>query len=109
MHTQTQTQFSVDSMSRSEIQELIKLDRELDEAIITVTDEIAFYKLVHDMKQNPQLSKTEINSLAKKHLATEHGLEIEDLDENWDFYISDLIINANVFINKKTDATKKTN
>ena len=95
MRTQTKTQSSVDQFSLEAIQSRIDLDNELDEAIISAADAKALAKFVRDVKQNPKLLEIEINTLAKQHLADEHGLELEDLNDDWNEYVSDLRFNAN--------------
>lgn len=107
MHTQAQTQFSADQFPIKN-QRIFDIDKELDEAMISVTNVIALGKLVQDLKQNQQLSETEINALAKKHLATEHGIDLEDINEKWDSYISYLIVNANLFKNRQADMNQTT-
>lgn len=97
MRTQTKTQTSVDQFSREAIQARIDQENEFDEAIIGAADAKALAKFVRDVKQNPKMLDVELNSLAKQHLADEHGLDLDDLNDDWNDYVTDLRLNANLY------------
>lgn len=95
MRTQTKSKSSVDQFSREAIKARMNLENELDEAIISTADAKALAKFVRDVKQNPKLLEIEMDTLARQCLADEHGLDLDDLNDVWNEYVSDLRLNAN--------------
>ena len=73
------------------------LDNLVDEVYLQIADEAALMKFILDTKTNPGLSAATKDGLARQHLADEHGLDLDDLNADWNVFVTDLQERADLY------------
>lgn len=72
---------------RAEINARLEMEDQEDQDFLAAADERALSSFMKALKANPLMTKSDSIHRAKIDLAAEHGLDFDDLNDDWGCYI----------------------
>ena len=90
------TEVNLIDYSIAAINARLKIDDEDDQDFLEAADQKALASYMKELKANPSMTKEDLTKSAKINLAAEHGLDFDDLNEDWSSYI-EIITSHQIF------------